>query len=427
MKVVFIGSGNVAVHLAPAMQKAGFSVEQVYSRSAEGARTLAGRLDGAAWTTETDAILRDADLYVFAVKDDVLPDLITRIPANHALWIHTAGGLPMDIFKGHAERYGVLYPLQTFSKNRETDFGQAPCFIEACSPEEEAGLRAIAGRLSGRVQTLSSEKRKHLHLAAVFACNFSNHMYALAGKIVTGQGLPAEVLLPLIDETAAKIHALPPETAQTGPAVRNDRDVMKRHLSLLTDPDMKNLYQLISTNICKEKNMSSIPYDLRKVKAFLFDVDGVLSSDRISLAENGDPMRTAHIKDGYAMQLAIKCGYQIGIITGAYTENIRTRYANLGVQHIYLRSAVKIHDYEDFLLKTGLRDDETVYAGDDIPDYAVMQRVGLAVAPSTAAPEIKAIAGYVSALRGGEGIAREIIEQTLKVQGLWMTDEAFGW
>ncbi|MDR3194340.1 MAG: HAD hydrolase family protein [Tannerella sp.] len=173
--------------------------------------------------------------------------------------------------------------------------------------------------------------------------------------------------------------------------------------------------------------MSSIPYDLRKIKAFVFDVDGVLSSDRVALAENGDPMRTAHIKDGYAMQLAVKYGYATGIITGAYTENIRTRYARLGVQHIYLCSAVKIRDYEDFLLKTGVKDEEVAYAGDDIPDYEVMLRAGLPVAPSTAAPEIKAIAKYVSSLPGGEGIAREIIEQTLKAQDRWMRGEAFGW
>lgn len=174
--------------------------------------------------------------------------------------------------------------------------------------------------------------------------------------------------------------------------------------------------------------MSSIPYDLRRIRAFLFDVDGVLSSDTVSLAENGDPLRTASVKDGYAIQLAVKCGYHVGIITGANAENIRTRYARLGVRHIYLRSAEKLRDYEDFMLKTGLKDEEVAYAGDDIPDYGVMLRVGLAIAPASAAPEIKAIAGFISPLNGGAGLAREIIEQTLKVQGKWMKDaEAFGW
>ena len=173
--------------------------------------------------------------------------------------------------------------------------------------------------------------------------------------------------------------------------------------------------------------MSSINYDLTKIKAFIFDIDGVLSSDCIPLDVNGDPMRTVNIKDGYALQLAVKLGYPIAIITGAYTENIRVRYERLGIEHIYLRSAIKTKDYDEFLQKTGLKDEEIAYAGDDIPDAEVMQRVGLPVAPASAAPEIKQIAKYVSQKNGGEGIARELIEQTLKAQDRWMKDEAFGW
>ena len=173
--------------------------------------------------------------------------------------------------------------------------------------------------------------------------------------------------------------------------------------------------------------MSNIKYDLTKIKAFLFDVDGVLSSDWIPLAENGDPLRTVNVKDGYALQLAVKQGFQVGIITGAYTENIRYRFERLGVQYIYLNSSVKMNDYEDFLGKTGLKDEEIVFAGDDIPDYDVMKRAGLPVAPASAAPEIKEIAKFISHKNGGEGIAREIIEQTMKAQGKWMKGDAFGW
>jgi 3-deoxy-D-manno-octulosonate 8-phosphate phosphatase (KDO 8-P phosphatase) len=173
--------------------------------------------------------------------------------------------------------------------------------------------------------------------------------------------------------------------------------------------------------------MSSINYDLNTIRGFLFDVDGVLSPDCIPLAVNGDPMRMVNIKDGYALQLAVKQGYPVGIITGGYTKSVKIRFKRLGIRHIYMHSSVKIRDYEDFLLKTGLRDDEIVYAGDDIPDYEIMRRVGLPVAPATAAPEIKAIAKHVSPLPGGHGIAREIIEQTLKTQGRWMTGDAFGW
>lgn len=173
--------------------------------------------------------------------------------------------------------------------------------------------------------------------------------------------------------------------------------------------------------------MSSINYDLTKIKAFIFDVDGVLSSDCVPLNESGDPVRTVNIKDGYALQLAVKQGFHVGIITGAYTENIRLRFSRLGIEHIYLCSAIKINDYEAFLQKTGVRDEEVAYAGDDIPDAEVMERVGLPVAPASAAPEIKAIAKFVSHKNGGEGIARELIEQTLKAQDCWMKENAFGW
>lgn len=173
--------------------------------------------------------------------------------------------------------------------------------------------------------------------------------------------------------------------------------------------------------------MSSINFDLRKIKAFVFDVDGVLSSDVIPLHPNGDPMRTVNIKDGYAMQLAVKKGYHVAIITGGYTDAVELRFSRLGVEHIYMRSAVKMKDFLHFLEKTGLSPEEVMYAGDDIPDYEVMKMVGLPVAPADAAPEIKEIAAYISPRRGGEGVARDIIEQTMKAQNAWMGKEAFGW
>lgn len=173
--------------------------------------------------------------------------------------------------------------------------------------------------------------------------------------------------------------------------------------------------------------MSSINYDLTKIKAFVFDVDGVLSREVIPLHPDGDPMRTVNIKDGYALQLAVKKGYQVAIITGAYTEAVKIRFSRLGLTHLYMRSAVKMQDYEDFLEKTGLKPEEIIYAGDDIPDYEVMKSVGLPVAPADAVPEIKQIARYISHKNGGDGVARDVIEQTMKAQGHWMSAEAFGW
>jgi len=173
--------------------------------------------------------------------------------------------------------------------------------------------------------------------------------------------------------------------------------------------------------------MSSINYDLTKIKAFVFDVDGVLSRDVSTLSPTGEPMRTVNTKDGYAIRLAVRKGFQIGIITTGHTEAVRLRFAGLGAQHIYIKSVRKMDDFNDFIYKTGLKDNEVIYVGDDIPDYEIMSRVGLAVAPADAVPEIKGIAGYISHKPGGEGVARDVIEQTMKAQGLWMCDDAFVW
>ena len=251
MKIVFIGAGNLATRLSQEMHRAGLNVVQVYSRTRESAEALGRRL-GCGWTLDPDAILPDADLYVFSLKDAVLPELISRVKPNDALWVHTAGSIPMDIFAGHVSRYGVLYPLQTFSKQRGTDFSSIPFFLEATREEDLNILRKIARSLTSDIRTLSSDKRKSLHLAAVFACNFTNHMYALAARLLEEQDIPFEVLLPLIDETAAKVHGLSPREAQTGPAVRYDENVIGKHLDMLSDTDMKELYRLLSRNIHKE-------------------------------------------------------------------------------------------------------------------------------------------------------------------------------
>ena len=173
--------------------------------------------------------------------------------------------------------------------------------------------------------------------------------------------------------------------------------------------------------------MSTINYDLKKIKALAFDVDGVLSGDMIPLHPSGEPMRTVNIKDGYAMQLAVKQGLHIAIITGGRTEAVRLRFEGLGVKDIYMGSAIKIHDYRDFRDKHGLKDEEILYMGDDIPDMHVMQECGLPCCPRDAAPEVKRIARYISHCDGGAGCGRDVLEQVMKAHGKWMSEEAFGW
>ena len=251
MRVVFVGAGNLATRLSLEMRKSGMSIGQVYSHTSEHAKILADEL-GCGWTVVPEDIVEDADLYVFSLKDAVLQDVIARVKPNNGLWVHTAGSMPISVFEGLTARYGVVYPLQTFSKSREVDFKKIPFFLEANSSEDEKVLGEVARALSSDVRFLSSEKRENLHLAAVFACNFTNHMYALAEKILEEQQIPGEVLLPLIDETAAKVHVMSPVRAQTGPAIRYDENVINKHMAMLKDPDMRNLYELISRSIHKE-------------------------------------------------------------------------------------------------------------------------------------------------------------------------------
>lgn len=250
MKVVCVGSGNLATRLSLEMQRAGLTICQVYSRTAEHAEKLAAVL-GCSWTSVVGEIEPEADLYLFSLKDTALRPVLDQMKPNGGLWVHTAGSMPLEIFEGYAERYGVLYPLQTFSKGRAVDFRQIPFFLEASSDADGKLLETVAGRLSGNLRFLSSEKRRRLHLAAVFACNFVNRMYALAGRILEEQEIPFDVLLPLIDETAAKVHAMDPVEAQTGPAVRYDENVIHNHLAMLTDPDLQAIYRQISQNIHK--------------------------------------------------------------------------------------------------------------------------------------------------------------------------------
>ncbi len=171
-----------------------------------------------------------------------------------------------------------------------------------------------------------------------------------------------------------------------------------------------------------------INYDLKKIRALFFDVDGVLSAETIGMHPNGDPMRTVNIKDGYALQHAVKCGLKIAIITGAKTQSVKQRYEGLGIQDVFLGVAVKIEKYRELKKKYGLKDEEILYMGDDVPDYEVMKECGLPCCPADAAPEIKEISTYISHRNGGMGCGRDVLEQVLKAQGMWMNSaKAFGW
>ena len=249
--IVFVGAGNLATNLAKALYRKGFRIVQIFSRTEESARSLALQVE-ADYTTDLKELTGDAKLYIVSLKDAAFVELLPQIAEGkeHALLVHTAGSIPMSVWEGHTQRYGVFYPMQTFSKQREVKFDEIPFFIEAKTAEDVALLKAIAATLSDHVYEASSEQRKSLHLAAVFICNFTNHMYALADDLLEKYQLPCNVMLPLIDETARKVHELAPRDAQTGPAVRYDKNVIENHLAMLADlPALQEIYKLMSKSI----------------------------------------------------------------------------------------------------------------------------------------------------------------------------------
>lgn len=164
-----------------------------------------------------------------------------------------------------------------------------------------------------------------------------------------------------------------------------------------------------------------------RVKAFVFDVDGVMSKSIQTLSPSGDPIRTANIKDGYAIINAMKQGYHIGVISGGYTEEVRKRCEKIGIKHIYMKAGNKMECYEDFIEKTGVNSENVMYMGDDIPDYNVMTRAGIPVCPNDAVTEIKSISKYISDRNGGEGCVRDVIEQVMRAQGKWFSTESLNW
>ncbi len=251
MKVTLIGAGNLATQLGKSLKKAGVIISQVYSRTEDSARTLAELLE-AEWLTDIKALRDEADIYIFSVKDSVLNELISEVCKSRGekLFLHTAGSMPMSCFEGKALHYGVFYPMQTFSKAKDVDFERIPVFIEGNSIETEDVIKSLANKLSQRVIRLSSADRKYLHLAAVWACNFTNYCYTVASDILSEHGIPFDVMLPLINETTEKIQKISPKEAQTGPAVREDRNVISKQLELMNGKeDLQELYQMLSKGI----------------------------------------------------------------------------------------------------------------------------------------------------------------------------------
>ena len=248
MNIILIGQGNVATNLHHAFALKGLRTQMVSSR--EGLDSLPA-----------------ADVYIYAVRDEALPQVVQKIaeeskmPINthlrNALHLHTSGTMPISVFSNALPHAGVMYFFQTFSKAKLIDdFSQIPVFVEGKQIDDLSAIFTLAQTLTPRVYEASQHDRERLHVAGVFANNFTNHMYAIAADILKDTHIPFQVLLPLIDQTAEKIRHLSPHDAQTGPAKRHDEQVMKHHLSLLTTPEQKQLYTLISQMIMQNHQLT---------------------------------------------------------------------------------------------------------------------------------------------------------------------------
>uniref|UniRef100_UPI0032178C04 Rossmann-like and DUF2520 domain-containing protein n=1 Tax=uncultured Draconibacterium sp. TaxID=1573823 RepID=UPI0032178C04 len=247
--ITIIGAGNLATHVSQELQGAGYEILQVYSRTLTSARELGEKLK-VEYITSVDELSKDSDIYIVALKDSAVQGVLSKIDFKNKPLVHCSGSLPLSILDEYSEKTGVLYPLQTFSKNRKVNFSEIPVFVEANNPETEKLLMELAESISPKVAVLNSEKRKSLHISAVFACNFVNHFYTLAGDFLKTHNLPFDVLRPLISETAQKVQEMYPEDAQTGPAVRFDENIINDHLEQLKNfPEHKELYKSISKSI----------------------------------------------------------------------------------------------------------------------------------------------------------------------------------
>lgn len=251
-RVVLVGAGNLATSLGVALVAAGICPQAVWSRTLASAEALAAKISCPACSSIAE--LPVADIYIISVADDALPSVAAEVAARFpsAIIAHTAGTIPMCILRdAGAARYGVFYPMQTFSKQRTVPFDNITVFVEGCCDDVASALAGVASLLTKKVVRATSEQRCCLHIAAVFACNFANATYSMAASLLEANGLSFDAMLPLVDETAAKVHSLHPRDAQTGPARRGDTAVMNAHKAMLGG-QLKEVYTLMSDYIATE-------------------------------------------------------------------------------------------------------------------------------------------------------------------------------
>ena len=249
-RIVMIGSGNVATSFAMAL-KDKCELVQVYSRTLENAQKLAD-MAGCEACHNLKELVTNADVYIIAVNDDAIASVIENAPSNDALWLHTSGSTPIGVFEGKRKRYGVCWPVQSFSKSHIVDMSEVHFFIEGSDNVVKKEISQFLSAITHNIHEATSEDRLRLHVASVFACNFANHMFTLSNEVLDEAGLPFEAMLPLIKNTVGKLDHMSPKESQTGPAARGDKKILKKHLSSL-DGDKREIYKMLSKSIMNSK------------------------------------------------------------------------------------------------------------------------------------------------------------------------------
>lgn len=431
--VTIIGAGNVASWLVFILKKAGIPIRQIYGRNLEKCQNLASSCQAEA-INDLSKLKNNSELYIFSLKDDAYQTVISAIPFQLPMAAITAGSVSQEILSPICQHYGVLYPYQTLTQGTDFSMVEVPLCIEGDTEETARFLYGLAQRISSNVQYINEKQRQWLHLAAVISSNFSNAMYGIGFDLLEKEGIDPKALLPLLHNTLEKLKKLHPWESQTGPACRGDQIVMRHHLELLKDNDLQNIYESISHYIQKKTTfnpthtfMDKLKEKLLKINTFIFDFDGVLSDGKILILPDGDQLRSTNAKDGYAMQYALRKGYNVAIISGGYSETMRLRYKNFPNMDIFLKVADKVAQLEEYMAEKSLTSEQLLIMGDDIPDIKMMKMASLKCCPADAVNEVKEISDYVSFQNGGNGAVRDVIEQTIKAQGRWLEEDACFW
>lgn len=250
VSVVLLGTGNVGTHFSRALNESGIDIRQIYSRSQEKAEEVALPKNITAISNLKEADTT-ADLWLISVSDDAIPEIAASLPDFNGIVAHTAGSISIDVLSKFKKR-GVFYPFQTLSKERRIDYNDVPFLIEGNDQETTQKLLRLAGILSAKVSQADSSLRATLHIAAVLSCNFVNHLYSLSADLLESGGLSFKYITPLIKETTQKVLHMSPQDAQTGPAIRNDKEVIDKHMKRLAEnPSLQEIYRILSYDILK--------------------------------------------------------------------------------------------------------------------------------------------------------------------------------